>query len=385
MRKLVWLLIGSGILAAAALGAYAMVSARPKVATAPPEPPRLLVEVAEARREPVTFSIHSQGSVGPRTQTLLHSELSGRIMEVSPSFVSGGFFKAGDVLVHIDPRIYETNLKRAAAGVARAETQVATENALAGYAYDDWKRLREQGAARSEASALTLRKPQLAEALATLESAEADLEKATEDLRRTVIRAPYDGMIRQKRADVGQFVNVGTPLAEMFATDYAEVRLPLSQNDLRFVPLPKPGEAADLPVVLKASIGGELQTWHGTIVRSEGVFDEQRRVLYVVAQIVDPYDTAGAGKPPARMGTFVTAEIEGSDGGELFVVPRHSLRQGNTIWVVDEDLLLHPRTVSIVRTSERFAYIDGGIEEGDRYCIAPPDQPLPGMRVRLSG
>ena len=43
-----------------------------------------------------------------------------------------------------------------------------------------------------------------------MESAEADLEKATEDLNRTVIRAPYDGMVREKRADIGQFVNVGT-------------------------------------------------------------------------------------------------------------------------------------------------------------------------------
>lgn len=385
IRKLAWVLIGLAIFGVATLGAAAMFMSREQVATRPPPPPSLLVEVAEASREPVTFSIYSQGSVTPRTQTTLQSEVSGQIIEVSGSFVSGGFFAAGDILVRIDPRLYETNLKRAAAAVARAETQVATETALAGYALEDWQRLRQLDATAAEASELTLRKPQLAEAIASLDSAEADLTQASEDLERTVIRAPYAGMVRNKRADLGQYVNTGTPLAEIFGTDYAEVRLPLTQADLRYIELPQPGQPASLPVSLTASLGGEVHTWWGTIVRSEGVFDETRRVLHVVAEIVDPYDTAGNGKTPARVGTFVSAEIRGREGGALFVVPRSALHRGDTVWVVDQDLRIQPRSVNVVRTSERSAFIDGGIENGDRYCLNPPDQPLPGMKVRLSG
>ena len=107
--------------------------------------------------------------------------------------------------------------------MAQARTQVATENALAGYAYEDWKRLRDVDADRQEASDLTLRKPQLQEALAALEAREAELEMAQEDLNRTVIRAPYDGMVREKVADIGQYVNVGSQLARTFAVDRAEV------------------------------------------------------------------------------------------------------------------------------------------------------------------
>ena len=385
IRKLLWVVVGFAILGGATLGAAAMFMSRQQVPTRPPPPPSLLVEVAEAQREAVTFSIFSQGSVSPRTQTTLQSEVSGQIIDVSDSFVSGGFFDAGDVLVRIDPRLYETNLKRAAAAVARAETQVATETALAGYALEDWQRLRNLDETTSEASQLTLRKPQLAEALATLESAEADLTQATEDLDRTIIRAPYAGMVRNKRADLGQYVNTGTPLAEIFGTDYAEVRLPLTQADLRYIDLPTPGQSANLPVSLTASLGGDLHTWWGTIVRSEGVFDETRRVLHVVAEIVDPYDTSASGRTPARVGTFVSAEIRGREGGALFVVPRSALHRGDTVWVVDEDLRIQPRPVNVVRTSERSAFIDGGIQDGDRYCLNPPDQPLPGMKVRLSG
>lgn len=363
------LIVIGGVLVARALS-----QARPTTAQKPPAPPAVLVDVATAKRQHVTFSVQSQGSVSPRTRTTLVSEISGEIVEVSPAFVSGGFFSKGDILVKIDPSNYRTALKRANAGVKRAETQVATENALAGYAAKDWQRLRELNAASGPASDLTLRKPQLAEVLAELESAEADREKAVRDLNRTVIRAPYDGMVREKRADVGQFVNTGTQIAETFATDFAEVRLPLTQNDLRYIALPTGPETA-LPVELSADVGGIRHSWDAKVVRSEGVFDESLRVLYVVAQIDDPYGNTHPDREPARIGTFVSAEIVGREAGELFVIPRAALSRGDTLWVVDDESKIQSRKVQVVRSDENFAYVDGGIDDGATYCVTPPAQP----------
>ena len=372
------------IIAGAVLVSWQIIAARPEVERVAAPPPTLLVEVAVAEREPVTFTVHSQGVVTPRTRTTLVSEVSGQIAEVAPAFVSGGFFEAGDVLVKIDPRHYQTALKRARSEVAKARTKVATEHALAGYAYQDWLRLRELNAAERPASDLALRKPQLAEAVAALEFAEADLEKATEDVDRTVIRAPYDGMVREKRADVGQYVNVGAQLAETFATDYAEVRLPLPQVDLQYLDLPGPDSERFLPVKLSADIGGVRRTWQGRIVRSEGVFDAESRVLHVVAQVDDPYGQVGEDGEPLRIGTFVTAEIEGRAGGDLFVIPRHSLQRGETLWLVGEDMAIQPRLLEIVRADERFSYVAGGLSDGERYTVTPPEQPLPGMLVRVN-
>ena len=128
-----------------------------------------------------------------------------------------------------------------------------------------------------------------------------------------------------------------------------------------------------------------MHEWNAMVVRSEGVFDESRRVLHVVAQVADPYDTAQNAREPLRIGAFVSAEISGRSGGNLVVIPRHALRRGETLWVVGEDLTIHPRQVEIARSDEDFAYISQGVEHGERYCLTPPDQPLPGMKVRLSG
>jgi RND family efflux transporter MFP subunit len=372
-------------LALASLISFVLVQSRPAAMLQAPQPPALLVSTLVAERESVTFRVESQGSVTPRTETTLVSEVAGQIIEVSPAFVAGGFFRAGDVLLRIDPRNYETKVKVARAEVAKARTQVATENALADYALNDWQRLREFSEDAKAASDLTLRKPQLAAALAELESADAALDKARRDLARTVIRAPYHGMVRSKRADIGQYVSTATAIADTFAIDYAEIRLPLRQRDLRFLDLPDaiaPERAPD--VRLSALIGDDQQHWSAKLVRSEGVFDAQSRVLYAVAQIQDPYrlNTDQPGEP-LRIGTFVTAEITGRQAGDLFVLPRHALYRNNQVWIVDDESRIRPRTVEVLRADDDHVYIESGLNGGDIVCVSPIDQPLPGTPVRI--
>ncbi len=142
------------------------------------------------------------------------------------------------------------------------------------------------------ATDLAMRKPQQAEALASLEFAKADLEKREGDLDRTVIRAPYDGLVREKRADIGQFVNSGSPLAVTFSVEVAEIRLPLPDSQLPYLNLDEHElvQGRGPGVVLSANIGGQLNSWQGRIIRTEGIFDERSRVLYLVAQIDDPYN-----------------------------------------------------------------------------------------------
>jgi RND family efflux transporter MFP subunit len=384
MSRSLKVILPVAFLALASLFSFALIQSRPAAMVQPVQPPALLVSTLVAERQPVTFSVESQGLVTPRTETTLMSEVAGQIVEVSPAFVAGGFFRAGDVLLRIDPRNYETQVKAARAQVAKARTQVATENALADYAYGDWQRLRQFSRDAKAASDLTLRKPQLAAALAELESAEAGLEKARRDLERTIIRAPYHGMVRAKRADIGQYVSPATPIAETFAVDYAEVRLPLRQQDLRYLELPDGGVPDDaLDVRLSAVISDSEHHWSARLVRSEGVFDATSRVLYAVAQIQDPYRLEDDRGEPLRIGTFVTAEITGRRAGELFVLPRHALYRNDTIWVIDDESRIRARSVEVLRADDDHIYVGSGLNDGDVVCVSPIDQPLPGTLVRI--
>ena len=211
------------------------------------------------------------------------------------------------------------------------------------------------------------------------------MEKAKGDLERTVLRAPYDGLVRQKIADVGQYVNTGTQLAVTFAIDKVEVRLPVTQSDLRYLDTDRLRSGQSLDVLLRAELGGQELTWPAKITRSEGVFDAASRVLYLVAEIADPYGliSGQVGITPLLVGTFVSAEIAGRPGGSLFVVPRHSVYRGETVWLVDEDMRIRPSVVTVERADDKYFYISDGLSEGDEYCATAVDQPLPGMRIRV--
>ncbi|MDA1300510.1 MAG: efflux RND transporter periplasmic adaptor subunit [Proteobacteria bacterium] len=365
------------IVAVAAAAAIWMVMQQPAPAQRHPEPPILLVNAVAAQLSDVDLDVLAQGAVKPRTETTLVSEVSGQVIEVSPSFVSGGFFNKGDVLVRIDPRNYQAELRRAEAGVDAARSAYVQEKGLAEYAQADWEKLRREGTPTS----LALREPQLEAARSSLKSAEADLAKRQGDMARTVIRAPYDGMIRNKIADLGQFVGSGTQIAQIFAVDHAEVRLPLSDRELPFLDLESQPD-----VVLTAEIGGQTRQWSGTIVRTEGVFDDRSRVLHVVARVVDPYNRTGhRWDYPLRVGTFVNARIQGIRRDDLILLPRSVLKQDDMVWTIGEENRLVPRQVELLRKDERYIYVAAGIEPNTQVCLTNLDNPLPGTVVKVIG
>lgn len=354
----------------------------PRVAT---EAPALLVQVIPVQRESVRFTVTSQGTVTPRIRTTIVSEVTGHIVEVASSYESGGFFSEGEVIARVDPRNYETALKRAQADLAKARTKVQTETALASQAKSDWEKLQALSPSQDLPSDLTLRKPQLAEVLAEFDLMSAALEKAEEDLERTYVRAPYDSMVIEKHADLGQFVNTGTQIATTISVQIAEVRLPLALRDFQYLDLEQVSHGVRVPVTLTADVGHEeLASWEGHIVRSEGIINESARVIYVVAQVENPYTTDNPDDHPLLIGTFVNAEIRGREAGGLFVLPRHAVYEGDKAWVVDEDNLIYPRDLTIVRSDSKYSYISEGLADNDKICITPIEQPLPGLRVRYS-
>ena len=349
------------------------------------KPPSMLVDVMRVHAANEKITVKAQGSVTPRTQTTLISEVSGLITEVSAAFVAGGFFSKGDVLVRIDDRNYRAEVKRAQAAVRAAETNVTRETGLADYAREDWERAQSVLRSSKAATDLAMRKPQQAEALASLEFAKADLEKREGDLDRTVIRAPYDGLVREKRADIGQFVNSGSPLAVTFSVEVAEIRLPLPDSQLPYLNLDEHElvQGRGPGVVLSANIGGQLNSWQGRIIRTEGVFDERSRVLYLVAQIDDPYNRySQKWQHSLRMGTFVEAAIEGEQLDNVIRLPRTALRRDNKIWTVSDNDTLRPVTVEIAHADEQSVLIRSGLISGQLICLTVPENPFPGTPVR---
>jgi len=342
------------------------------------------VEIMTARSADITFTIASQGTVTPRTETTIVSEVSGKVISVSEKLVAGGYFNQGEVLLTIDSDDYQVAVEQARANLLTAQAQLSLEAAQAEQAGKQWDL---SGRSRESAPLLALRTPFLLEAEARVLSAESDLQRAERQLARTTIRAPYDALVREKSADIGQYISMGSQIASIFATDYAEIRLPLSDSDLAWLALPRPGQLAGAeasPVVLHAVVAGRQQHWQGSIVRTEGVVDSNSRMHFAVARIADPYALRKPDKAVLSAGTFVNARLSGIRVSNIFSLPHKALYNGNEVLLMDAEQRLRRRLVNVVRADADWVYIDQGLSDNEQVIISPVQIALEGMRVNPS-
>lgn len=359
--------------------------ARGKSAPEPAAPVTLapLVRVAIVERGDVRLSVRAYGSVQPRTESELVSEVAGRVVAISPALAAGGFFEEGEVLVEIDARDPTSALRRAEAALRRAQS----EHVLAEAELGRLSALSSRGVASASAFDATRHAARVAEA--TLDEATAGRDEAQRNLDRTRLRAPYAGRVREKWVDVGQFVSPGKPVARLYAVDYAEVRLPIPDAELVHLDLPLDSRIAsdarpDLPVRLRARFAGQEREWHGRIVRTEGEIDARSRMIHVVARVDDPYGSgAESGGSPLPVGLFVDAEILGRTVEDVIRLPRAALRDDGHVFSVDAEGRLRAHAVEVIRAHGEEVLVRALLATGERVCISDLAGATHGMRVRV--
>jgi RND family efflux transporter MFP subunit len=262
--------------------------------------------------------------------------------------------------------------------------QLAEAEARTMQAREDWERLGNS----DEVPGLVLRLPQLEAAKARVVSAESTLQKARLELERTDIVAPYAGRILRKQVDIGQVVNTNQALADIYATDYVEVRLPLRNSDLGYIELPESyvddaakGEVAQVRIL--SSLVGETE-WAAKLVRTEGAIDENARQLHVIAQVDDPFSQRSDNRSPLKIGEYVTAKLTGKTLSSVLVIPNNTIYQGSYVYVIEGDVLQR-RDIEIAWQNERDAIIEAGLANGESLVTTPLGQVTSGVRVRVSG
>lgn len=339
-----------------------------------------LVDAKPIELENVDFLVYSQGSVQAKNKTMLSSQVSGRVIAIAENYIEGGFFNKGDVLVELETSDYQTDLLLAEAELARAQASFDEEKARGKVAAEEWRSFN-----KGPAPELGLRKPQLAREEASVKAAQANLQRAQRNFERTKIRAPFDGLVKTRSVDLGQFVTIGSQLGEVFSTDVAEVRLPLTDDDIAFL---ADLNAVNPQVTLSSDVAGKTIKWQGVLVRDEAVLDSKSRVIYGVVEVKDPYHLKASASQkgmPLRFGRFVNATITGITAENIVVLPRNVLRLDGTILTVGEDKQIKINFVTVQRADENFVYISDGLDPKEQVVMSAVPNPYEGMPVRFLG
>lgn len=360
------------------LGAKILMQTKEAPEQKPEEMPIPIVDVTQVTQQTVSLNLPSYGVVTPKYKTQLVTEVQGRMLSISADFVAGGIVKKGDQLAQIEPSDYEADLMQAEATLAQATAALNEEIARGEVAKIEFK-----GYDKGLPPELGLRIPQLKKEQANVKYAQAALARAQRNLERTVIRAPFDGIIKARNVDLGQYVSLGTNLGELYDTSVAEIRLPISNDDLAYL------ESVDNPdtqVTLSASLAGKENTWVGNIIRSEGVIDAENRMVYLVAEIRDPYLRANkvAGSLPLKYGSFVNAVIKGRTVDGIVKLPRHVVRNDHVALVNDKNIV-EMRHVNIVRSDLDNVYIKDSLKTGERVATTHFNSMANGQLVKVLG
>jgi len=427
LKRAVRVLLVGVILAAAAGISYYWLTHRPIAQRRPPEGRATLVEVHPVRRDTQTIVVRALGTVVPARQVELAPRVGGEIVHISPEFVPGGRFDAGEVVARIDPKDFELAVrgheaerdKRAAeleqragevtqraSDVVQAESELAIEMGQQSVAKREYELLGQ--VVRSEDEALVLRRPQLkiaqsaceaakaakrsAEAArraaqAIKEAADVALEQAGLDLQRTTIRAPFNAMVQSRQVNLGSQVSAGTPLATLVGTDEYWVQVSLPVDQLKWIRVPEfnSRQGSTARVYCEPAWGPEA--WRsGRVARLMTALEPQGRMARLLVTVADPLGLKAdsAERRALILDSYVRVDIEGRALDGVVRVPRTALRDGQRVWVMTEDRTLDIRQVTIAWSGNDHVCISEGLADGDLLITSNLGAPVQGMALKTA-
>jgi len=371
-------LLGCGV----ALAAYYLKTgpeAKPKKRQSSPT----LVEIMPIKYGTHQLTVNGMGTVFSAKEINLTPGVGGEIIAISDNLVPGGFFVKDETLVTIDPIDYKLAILRLQSEVAKAENDLQLEMGNQRIARKEYEILGQEVSAIEKQ--LMLRNPQLGITKATLQGVKATLAQAELDLKRTQVHAPFNGVILSRSVNLGTRITESTVLAKLVGTDEFWLKLAIPTDQLKWITFPegdKKGSKVRLFLQVKEN-GGSIRT--GRVIRLAADVEERGRMATVYVAIKDPLCLLpeNSEKPKLLLGSFVRAEIEGTELTSVVAINRDHLRENNSIWLMKDDNTLEIRKVNIVAKTQDQVLVGSSIKNGERLIVSSLSSPLAGSTLQL--
>lgn len=375
MKKLITILIPLLIIACAVGIAAAIIKSTKKPEKKRPQRTAYAVAVQPMKAGTQQIKLQATGTVTPAVQITLRARVSGEIIHVAPEFIDGGFFKQGEPILKIDPVDFQLALEQKKAALAEAEYQLQLENGRSEIAAREWEILGSNDESSAADRELALRIPHLKYRTAKLEAAKAELKNAKLDLTRTEVKAPFDTLVVERKANLGTQASTQESLAVLAGTDQFYVRASLPVSNLKWITCdPKNGSI----VTIKRKTG-DLRT--GRVIRMESALEEMGRMARILIAVNDPTQ----GEFPMLLNEYVRIEIEGTAVENAYQIPREALHEDHFVWIATPKGTLEIREVTVGWRDATNVLITNGINNGERLITTNLSTPINDMKLRIEG
>ena len=307
----------------------------------------------------VTFS----GAIAARDEAAISAEGEGGRVSALLAEV-GDRVKAGQVLARLDTSLVapqvaslEASLQESKANAAVAEADYRRAQAVASTGALSVQEIERRGAAAVAAGA-------------KVKVVSAQLSEAQARLRRTEVRAPFDGIVLTRSAEVGQLAGPGgAPLFRVGRAGGIEMRGNVAERDL---PRLAPGQAA------RVRVTGVEQAFEGKVRLIGAVIDPQTRLGSVRIDLPAHRDL--------RPGAFARGEISVGSGRRP-LLPQMAVMSdttGNYVYIVDAKNKVERRDVRVEGSRAEGVVIGGGLDGGEKVVTTAGPYLRPGEAVRIA-
>ena len=378
-RRLKWALSIGVIVASVAAAAFLIATKE--------EPPRAekplegtLVEVIRIGASRHEVDLLAKGTVVPAMEIILQAEVGGRVTWQSHELVPGGRFKKGEPILKIDNRDYRLAVESVRAQVRSARLEYTLEKRRAEVAKREWNSFGKIDATDEQRS-LAQREPQLESALLAVKAAESALKKAELDLQRATLRAPFNAMVVSENVDLGQLVSPQTTVARLVGTDEYHVQVSVPISSLRTIHA-RTEETPGSPVTIIQRVGQGTIERDGEVIRQLPDLDPGGAMARILVRIKNPLGEKGG--LPLLLGSFVDVAVRAQPIDDAIRVPRVALRNGRSVYVMNEEDLLEIRDVEIAWSEPDAVLVTSGLEPDERVVISRIATAIPNMLLRTA-
>lgn len=337
-----WLLLALGM----AWGSTACGPSPPGPDMAPAEARKVAVRTQPAASEEVRDTASLPADLRPLRRATLSAEVAGNLEELRVE--EGDRIRRGEILARIDTRALEQNVAEAEAVERRALARFERANRL------------------FEKRSIT--QQQLLDAVTDRDVATARLASARLALQKSSIRAPWEGEVARRRAEVGDYVAPGQPVLEILDSSRLKVRASAAAADVRFLTVGSP--------VSFHLEGREGEAFSGELVRLAAELDPATRTLEVEAEIPN---RKGRLKP----GMFGRLTLTRQVLRDAVTIPLEALVDlgGQDAVFIAREGLAERREVELGPTIGRRVVVLEGVTAGDRIVVAGQQALGPGQPV----
>ena len=350
-----------------------------------PKKKAAVVETMALQPDNYQCSVQVMGTVIPHKEIVLKSNVSGEVVSVSDKFVQGGLLKKGETLLSIDDSDYQIKVQKAKSAFEKALSGLAIEKGSQLIAKEELKLINEATTEVVKSTDLALRKPQLIQAKAAVDSAAADLAKAKLDLSRTKITVPFNALILEQHVNYGSLVSIQGSLATLVDVDAYWIEAQVPPDRLTAMRM---GRVSGSSATIYSQYSN--QTWQGRVIRTTGKMTGKSRMAGVIISVPDPLglkkglekrSTNNKIQAQLLLNDYVDIKIMGEIFENVFSIPRSILRDGNTLWLFKSGVLEIKKVIPAWK-EDGVVYIKDGITSGDIVITSNLSAPVAGMALQ---